>query len=794
MPGHPATCIADIDPYDQDILAAIDKALELMECPSQHDSPCLSKYRRLLALRHEHVDRLLYSKTAAPCPHLPPRVVLSTISFLDSLPSTSEFAQGVEHRLLIVDDFHQCSMHGLLPALAPFDCVVLAGDSARLRMPSAERETPRVRDAPVLPAPRELEAHVEPPAPGQMLAADWVSALGKARFTLKQTYGLGPSVVACLKAMSPESWPEMTSASGTDTVVFPLLFLYLRDEEGPPTSDPLSKVVPEPIEDSESVFVYAALTIALELIADGEEPVLCLAFCPHLLKAFRNFLQSCMEGLLELMAGCCDMKGPPVQTLEECEQTGRLTFLTVDKADHVTSHVAILLALRQHTTDECWTGPALLDRALRYVALTRASKRLYVFAEDLRRWVYAPRPPTAHTADIIRLHNLELQLSVNGGQCNDDLVVAADDTEFEAQAEWSSLLWWLQNQHWALSKSPFKRIEVAWSPVPPIFVAIARAVFPDMPWIDAKWNSALRSVAIHHAGWHEARYPQPWHPPPHATPAQQGSFYNPGGLINALPLRRMLYQPVPQLVCDEADDIRIGQAWAQAAIGEVTVHVEDGNKVTVIIPLNSRLFQHRHCLDLSRANSELDKLGSVLARDAVCVFNQARCGGAVLKYGREQHKRRHYVQRGDMELEVAQYCASHPAFFGADVNNTGTHILYLYRADGLQRQHPHQVTLIGRCTEYSAAAALLRAVETRLGLLYRRCRVRFWAEVTPRSIDQWDNVCRRAGLRPFPGPPTIRELFQEDPSDDFRAVLRNAARATHATLTRHCSSALVTWG
>ena len=107
---------------------------------------------------------MLYSKTATVCQR-PPRVFLSTISFLHTLHlGTSGHLKGLKHRLLIVDGFHQCYMQGLMFALAPFDCVVLAGNNAIA--PPMDRSTAPVdptlhsRHAPVLPEPREQSTQV----------------------------------------------------------------------------------------------------------------------------------------------------------------------------------------------------------------------------------------------------------------------------------------------------------------------------------------------------------------------------------------------------------------------------------------------------------------------------------------------------------------------------------------------------------------------------------------------------------------------------------------------------------
>ena len=77
-------------------------------------------------------------------------------------------------------------------------------------------------------------------------------------------------------------------------------------------------------------------------------------------------------------------------TCELLEQQGRLTFLTTHKAGGVTVPVAILLAPRRRAEDRCWAGTVWLHRGYRYIGLTRATERLYVFAEDLRPWLSRP--------------------------------------------------------------------------------------------------------------------------------------------------------------------------------------------------------------------------------------------------------------------------------------------------------------------------------------------------------------------------------------------------------------------
>ena len=298
-----AAHVADVGHYHQDIVAAIDNAIKMRE-GAWTPPPDLATYQRLLALRHEHLDWVLYSKAATLGPR--PRVSLSTISSLQKLLGTPGLPQhlvGAEHRLLLVDNYHQCSMHSLMAAIAPFDCVVLAGDHVRAPPTTSWLAHP----GPVLPEPRgpssSTDEHANQAALCNVLATQWSLSQGHTRAChLGQTYHMGRSVVSCLQAMAPNKWTGMTSARATDTFIFPFIFSWVSDGAGTHGCPEMSH--------SEVVFVHAALTIALELLWGDEQPVLCLAFFPGLLDDFRHWLRFCLRNALTAVGACCNWPVP----------------------------------------------------------------------------------------------------------------------------------------------------------------------------------------------------------------------------------------------------------------------------------------------------------------------------------------------------------------------------------------------------------------------------------------------------------------------------------------------------
>ena len=113
--------------YELDILAAIDRAIEVHTPDPRAWMRPNSKNTilGLMAVRHEYLDQVLYSAMheAASSAFAHPRLFLCTLSFLQKLQGdlSGWSCKLKEHRrlLLIVDEYHQCSMEGLLAAAGP---------------------------------------------------------------------------------------------------------------------------------------------------------------------------------------------------------------------------------------------------------------------------------------------------------------------------------------------------------------------------------------------------------------------------------------------------------------------------------------------------------------------------------------------------------------------------------------------------------------------------------------------------------------------------------------------------
>ena len=113
---------------------------------------------------------------------------------------------------------------------------------------------------------------------------------------------------------------------------------------------------------------------------------------------------------------------------------------------------------------------------------------------------------------------------------------------------------------------------------------------------------------------------------------------------------------------------------------------------------------------------------------------------------------------------VAHCNSDRPAFVGHMADTPETRLLYVYNAMGLPRQHRHQQVLLGRCTDFGAAAALLHAATSSLGVCYRQSRVRFWAASNDEQRGAWDKACKEVGMESqSDGRVTLRDKFPQDP-------------------------------
>ena len=278
----------------------------------------------------------------------------------------------------------------------------------------------------------------EPRPPAPLLkhcASDWAVASKFDKYSLNTTYFHGPAVVECLQAMAPGVWDGMISAKDTDTNVIPFLFEYLSDAESDSGNTEVAR--------SEALFVQAAVAIGAELLLGGED-VVCVAFHTTILKEFSYWLRCSLPQIMRNLGQALGLTPlAEASNVETMESSGRLSYCTTQEAGNVEKPTAVLLAIRQHVNDQCWCGTSLSDRVSRYVGLTRASTRLYIFAENLSQGIQYPHSYTDSVvaAEIMRRHKMEAR---PGGTKRRRANVSL--AEFEGQVEWSSLFKWLNKR------------------------------------------------------------------------------------------------------------------------------------------------------------------------------------------------------------------------------------------------------------------------------------------------------------------------------------------------------------
>ena len=784
------TSVAEAQSYwELRVLAAVDNALALFKEEKRPDTDSCT-YAQLLALRHEYLDDVMYSTVLKDAPQLPsvPQVFLCTLPFLQTLQGEGRWSQLLKESkkellkesqmelMLLVDDFHQASMEGLLAALASFDCVVLAGDVEKASPKVAEwcHLRPAWSEPPEPSSPESWGQSKEPlgtrygrRAPRKHLSSDWVADAGLPSYQFNKSFTLGCPVTACLKAMSPDTWSDLVhdecAAKHTDTQVIPLLCGYLDDAQYCASTLEVTS--------SKTVFVHAAVTIAMELVhGQLTQNVLCIAFHRRLLGEFRRYLHRALPDIMKRMGDHMQLALPCVD-VGQMEQTGQLSFRTTDEAGGGTQAIAVLLALRWQKQDRNWQGENLLHPGYRYTGLTCATTRLYVFAEDLRE--------EGHVQPSIFGREVQPELVDEQNQ-----VSGEKQEELQRQKEWSCLLRHLQSlelRMWYLTDCALE-----------IPSALLKLWNQKVPEVAELWKEELRFRSTRYA---EEYQPQMVIQASHMT--REEGFSKLAGLLEQAPPGLADVPPPFPLDFKEAyseatspRDSDITRAWRPAAIDALTVHVEGPDKVLITIPLNLALDLAAHH-NLAGKNlayyKDCNHLAGALSRITIKRYNTATAP-PLMTAAIWQHKNREYLQDG-MEFWVPQGTADKPAFVGVVGDNVEDHVedkegklrLYMYNPATIHRQHGDLGCLVAWCGSFMTATMLLRVCSEFLGLSYRQERVKFITGfyVTESVKTDWHEWCGKRQVPKGPARARLEDMFSRTKRPAYQGMVDSAASAVN---------------
>ena len=234
-------------------------------------------------------------------------------------------------------------------------------------------------------------------------------------FTSSETHRLGTSIVRCLRKVFPESFKKLVSKRQGDTLLLPVLFRipaqkYKYSESG-------KRLVPETIREL-TMFVHALVHVAIEVVLtmccdtshSGTVQILVMSFYKEWLSEFEAFLRCYLASACKALHDYC---GIPVDNLHEtCYSFEALIERKVLQLNNVwslkgiDSAVAFLFVPRRSESDFGWHG-RLLDLSGLRIAISRAGKRFYLFADDLSEevWVSGTNRPLANEADDLHLKN-----------------------------------------------------------------------------------------------------------------------------------------------------------------------------------------------------------------------------------------------------------------------------------------------------------------------------------------------------------------------------------------------------
>ena len=260
---------------DVQLLAAVDRCLDFLlelwdginvHAAREHgerSTELLQWTTLLLSERHLYVDGEVYSAITArmqeACNRL--RVVVSTSSQLIKINGRVSFwtAWLAPHkrRVLVQDEFQLESAEEAAASVAPFDCLVAAGDVKQA--PWNEHQQISLRHP-----PRSEQRYTSPLQ--WMPAGRWAQACGALGRGLDfkpgwETLRFGQEVVDVLKALFPDHFGELRCGPGQrDTVIVPVLFENLVCEW---------EFAHKEVLRAEAVFAAALFCIAVEMVVAG---------------------------------------------------------------------------------------------------------------------------------------------------------------------------------------------------------------------------------------------------------------------------------------------------------------------------------------------------------------------------------------------------------------------------------------------------------------------------------------------------------------------------------------------
>jgi hypothetical protein len=240
--------------------------------------------------------------------------------------------------------------------------------------------------------------------PQEIAAFDWLNGLPDIRkFHLQQTYRLGRTVVSLLKQVFQNQLPDLVSIRNTDTLVLLTLF---NDTEF--NFDSTNGEVTSSCSFFASVLLQVTFEIVFYIIQnwdtvrhdDVEAPshnirILIIGYLLGPLEFLEAFLIRSLQEACRSLYAALGLGAPPpgfqIYDYLFLRRAGILQLVEAQNAGGMTCTVAILFVPKRNKRDTEWCGD-MLTLHLLYLALTRATDRMYMLLEDMRN----AHPRTEH--------------------------------------------------------------------------------------------------------------------------------------------------------------------------------------------------------------------------------------------------------------------------------------------------------------------------------------------------------------------------------------------------------------
>ena len=720
------------------------------------------------------------------------------IKLFGSQSPWSAYIEKIGRRVFgFMDEFQTQGFQPVLSILGALDNCMLFGDPRQLPQHAHQND-----------APKTLGECLGKPSGGRMLrestlqwqlAPSWAESVAIKCGTIQylkhdETLRFGSSITSLIERVFRREFHVTSHPHAPCTTILPTLFRHLPYE-----SYDLEHGPPPYYVSSMPLFASAAIVVAVETIMAvasrsvqdaRKHTILVIAFRRKVLWAFQDYLLHVLPTLCTKLCDIYDYSGhreKHTYDMYTLMQQDILQFKAAQNANGSSATACIGLLFKRRPQDRTWAGDETEEHLL-FQYLTRVSKRLYPFVEDLRPGMLIP--PKYH-ARASRMGFPPWQLVNTGHEApaQRQLLLARFYKELEAiyceqmgvPDEYAAQkISWLNS---TTSVSVLERLSFAAS------VSSDHSQSPNECLQKVSRHQCTREEMTRLRGMAECMYLncQTWGSSARAHSAVE---YRDGPICDLLgsasqPLKRELWErifgrsdaqatpaPPPSLPCIEKfsermapeDDThpelyventgptqeQIVHTWRPVAIDAVSVHLQSEVQALVIIPLadafTDRGADKHWLLRLlwSHAATELDAWNR----------RHGTFHGLCTRVAR--HKKQSYEYGADRFVVTA--CRSDRVAFqiwsvkDSDASGADEQLLFhFYCAMGLFLQHEDEVTLLARCYHHAAAAALVKVVGHVLGVPYRteNLRVLETHESAPQWITSWTAVASGFDLDPF---------------------------------------------